>query len=201
MRAQDRVTAHDEISSDGRAAVEDSASEMPKSETRRARLSVGIGTSMAASTSMGASVSVNSERVLPRGPSVARPTSSISAGTTSLGATSNAVSSIRGLSSGADRPRNVAPELQKSERLLNEEELRHLLSDVLTGARHLRASLLASLQSPPEPTESLPELFWKLVERRIHGAELSYQRADRQITDVIRASHRGFELTREEFVR
>lgn len=83
-----------------------------------------------------------------------------------------------------------------SAELMNETGLRSYVSNLANSGQLVRSTLLVAPTSPPEVTSSLPELFWKLVERRIHAATFTYMVDGKARQDIVRVTPSGYALTR-----
>lgn len=103
------------------------------------------------------------------------------------------------------RPKVLSPpESQKgheeapaqSVELLNELGLRNYVSNLANSGLPIRSTLLTAPTAVPEVASSLPELFWKLVERRVHAVTFAYTDAGRLREDVIRVTPHGYSLVR-----
>jgi hypothetical protein len=80
--------------------------------------------------------------------------------------------------------------------MMNETGLRTYVSNLANSGQLVHSTLLVAPTSPPEVTSSLPELFWKLVERRIHAATFTYMVDSKLRQDIVRVTPNGYELTR-----
>ena len=80
--------------------------------------------------------------------------------------------------------------------LLNEIGLRSYVSGLARSGQPVRATLLIAPTASPEISTSLPELFWKLVERRIHAATFAYMSDGRLREETIRVTPNGYLLQR-----
>lgn len=89
------------------------------------------------------------------------------------------------------------PQLEES--VLDEEQLRDLLSDVATYGKVLEATVKATARSQPAVTMKLPELYLKLVERKVFGAQLRYEYKGAVWLDTLIPTQDGVRLVRIEF--
>ncbi len=83
-----------------------------------------------------------------------------------------------------------------SAEMMNETGLRTYVSNLANSGQLVHSTLLVAPTSPPEVTSSLPELFWKLVERRIHAAAFTYMVDGKLRQDMVRVTPNGYALTR-----
>lgn len=83
-----------------------------------------------------------------------------------------------------------------STELLNELGLRNYVSSLANSGSPVHSTLLTGPTAVPEPASGLPELFWKLVERRIHAATFSYLEGGRVHEDIVRVTPHGYSLVR-----
>lgn len=107
------------------------------------------------------------------------------------------VHSIAGAAYSAAPNLNELPQLEES--LLNEQQLRALLSDVATYGRVLEATVKANARSQPAAAARLPELYLNLVERRVFGAQLRYEYKRSVWLDTLIPTKDGVRLVRIEF--
>jgi len=61
------------------------------------------------------------------------------------------------------------------EAVLDDAELRTLFADIATYGKVLEVRMKASPRATPDPVRRLPELYLKLVERRVYGAQIRYE--------------------------
>lgn len=84
----------------------------------------------------------------------------------------------------------------RSAEMLNEVGLRNYVSGLAKSGQIVRATLLIAPTASPEVSTSLPELFWKLVERRIHAATFTYMSEGKLREDTVRVTPHGYSLQR-----
>lgn len=82
------------------------------------------------------------------------------------------------------------------EAMLDDAELRSLFSDIATYGKVLEATVKPSPRSRPELIRRLPELYLKLVERRVFGAQIRYEFDDGVWLDTLMATPSGVRLVR-----
>jgi hypothetical protein len=95
-----------------------------------------------------------------------------------------------------DGPKLAAAKRHLAPSRLGEEELRRLIGELAQGGSNTLAYVVLGPQAALEPAANLPELFWKLVERRVFGAVFSYERGGRTYEDRIVSTPGGFTLER-----
>ena len=84
------------------------------------------------------------------------------------------------------------------EALLDDEQLRTLFSDIATYADVLEVAVKASPRAHPDPGSRLPELYLKLVQRRVFGAQMRYEFQGKVWLDTLIATPEGLRLVRVE---
>jgi hypothetical protein len=96
----------------------------------------------------------------------------------------------------ADTPKVASAKRHLPPSRLGEEELRKLIAELTHAGSDTLAYVVLGPQAALEPVTNLPELFWKLVERRVFGAVFSYERGGRRYEDRIVSTPGGFSLDR-----
>lgn len=84
------------------------------------------------------------------------------------------------------------------EAVLDDEELRALLSDIATYGEVRELSVQASPRARSEKVARLPELYLKLVQRRVYGAQVRYEINGAAWLDTLIATPQGLRLVRVE---
>src|SRR5688572_30323568 len=82
--------------------------------------------------------------------------------------------SIPGLEPGKSPESGLRP-AQIKEAILDDAELRALFADIATYGRVQEVTMKASPRARSEIVRRLPELYLKLVERRVYGAQIRYE--------------------------
>jgi hypothetical protein len=84
------------------------------------------------------------------------------------------------------------------EAVLDDEQLRALLSDIATYGQVRELSVKAAPRARPDAITRLPELYLKLVQRRVFGAQIRYDFEDKSWLDTLIATPEGLRLVRVE---
>jgi hypothetical protein len=78
----------------------------------------------------------------------------------------------------------------------DESGLREVIGQIQSQHTTVRAWVKASKTARPEPVTDVPGLFWKLLEKRVHGAELCFTQDGLQVRVLIHADPDGFAIER-----
>jgi len=82
------------------------------------------------------------------------------------------------------------------ESVMDDEQLRALLSDIATNGEIIELSVKASPRARPDAIARLPELYLKLVQRRVFGAQVRYELSGAEWLDTLIATPDGLRLVR-----
>ncbi len=97
-----------------------------------------------------------------------------------------------------DAAESVPPLADLQEAILDDDQLRDLLSDISTYGKVLGLSVKSSPRGRPETISRLPELYLKLVQRRVFGAQVRYEFDGSTWLDTLLATPTGVRLVRVE---
>jgi len=82
------------------------------------------------------------------------------------------------------------------EAILDDAQLRTLFADIATYGKVQEVTMKASPRSRPENVRRLPELYLKLVERRLYGAQIRYEFESAAWLDTLVTTPAGCRLVR-----
>jgi hypothetical protein len=98
----------------------------------------------------------------------------------------------------SDRLAEVRELADVREAMLDDEQLRALLSDIATYGEVRELTVKSAPRSRPDPVSRLPELYLKLVQRRVFGAQIRYLLEGQVWLDTLIATPEGLRLVRVE---
>lgn len=82
------------------------------------------------------------------------------------------------------------------EAVLDDAELRTLFADIATYGKVQEVTMKASPRSIPDVVRRLPELYLKLIERRVYGAQIRYEFENACWLDTLITTPGGCRLVR-----
>jgi len=82
------------------------------------------------------------------------------------------------------------------EAVLDDSELRTLFADIATYGKVLEVTMKSTPRSRSDPVRRLPELYLKLIERRVYGAQVRYEFESATWLDTLITTPAGCRLVR-----